>query len=422
MNKQKRTRIIVTILVAVISSMSLFANGESEQKEEKRELVVWQFRGCNLEDQITQWGEDNNVAIDLQVIDRNTMMTNLTTVLASGSGIPDVVTIGGPFIENFKKNSKHFNNFYDFGAKEVEADYLEWRLKQLKNQDGSFLMGLPTDIGPVALAYRLDIFENAGLPTDRDELSAMIKDYDDLLEIGKIIKDKTGIPMFNNLDAAFQSILGQNHKYFFNDNGDLILESSKEVAAAWDFCIEAHDAGLSANYKLWSSEWGAGLTNGDFATQLLPSWMAGSVKGNAPEAAGLWDIAVLPQSSNWGGSMIAIPSKSESPKLAYELVSWVLSPEQQLETFKSGGQFPTTVDNYSNDELLSFSNSYFNDAPFGKIFSESANNINAAYIGPDYEIIVKALIDALERVENGAETPEESFNNAVAEAQRLLDR
>ncbi len=422
MNRKRRNRIIVTVLVLIISSFSLFANGEVEKKEEKRELVVWQFRGCNLENQITKWGEDNNVKIDLQVIDRNTMMTNLTTVLASGSGIPDVVTIGGPFIEKFKKNSQHFNNFYDLGAKDIESDYLPWRLNQLKNEDGSFLMGLPTDVGPVALAYRVDIFEKAGLPTDRDELSSFIKDSNDLLKIGKIIKDKTGIPLFNNLDAVFQSLLGQNHKYFFNDNGDLILNSSEDVKKAWDFCIDAYNAGLSANYKLWSSEWGAGLNNGDFATQLLPSWMAGSIKGNAPDATGLWDIALLPQSSNWGGSMIAIPAKSKSPKLSYELVSWILSPEQQLETFKTGGQFPTTVANYSNEELLNYKDSYFNNAPFGEIFSESAKNIKAAYIGPDYEMIVQTLLDALARVEDGSQKPEESFNNAVLEAQRLLDR
>jgi cellobiose transport system substrate-binding protein len=422
MNRQKRIKFIVSVLVLILSSFSLFANGESEQKEEKRELLVWQFRGCNLENQITEWGETNDVKIDLQVIDRNTMMANLTTVLASGSGIPDVVVIGGPFIEKFKKNPQHFKNFYDLGAKDIEGDYLSWRLNQLKNEDGTFLMGLPTDVGPVALAYRVDIFEQAGLPTDRDELRELIQDSSDLLKIGKIIKDKTGIPLFNNLDAVFQSLLGQNQKYFFDENGELILTSSEDVKEAWDFCIDAHNAGLSANYKLWSSEWGAGLNNGDFAAQLLPSWMAGSVKGNAPDASGLWDLVTLPQSSNWGGSMISIPAKTKSPKLSYELVSWVLSPEQQLETFKTGGQFPTTVANYSNDELLNYKDPYFNNAPFGKIFSESAENIQAAYIGPDYEMIVQTLLDALSRVEDGSEQPQESFDNAVLEAQRLLDR
>lgn len=430
MKKTMKIRALVALSSLLLIPASIFASGNSEtsksvetKQSTDKKLVVWQATGCNLENQIKQWGKENDVEIDLQVLGQHDMMNNLNTVLAAGSGAPDVTTIGGPYIEHFKEHPQYWVNFLDMGVQSIEDDYLPWRLNQLYSKDKSFLIGLPTDIGPTALAYRPDIFAKAGLPTDRDELAKMINSWDDLLEIGKQIKEKTGIPMFNNLDAVMKAQLGQNQDYFFDDDNNLILESSPQVQKAWNFCIEANESGLSANYALWSAEWGAGLTNGAFATQLMPSWMAGMIKTNAPTAEGMWDITYLPDGgTNWGGSMIGIPASTPHKDLAYQLVTWLLSPQQQLVTFKNGGQFPTTVENYSTPELLNFKNEFFGDAPFGKIYANTAKNIKAYYMGKDYSPVVMSLTDALQRVEDGAQTPDESLKNTIDKLNRELNR
>lgn len=430
MKKTVKLRILVTLASLLFIPASIFANGSSETEKSvspkqstERKLIVWQATGCNLEDQIKQWGKENDVDIDLQVIGQHDMMNNLNTVLAAGSGAPDVTTIGGPYIEHFKEHPKYWFNFVDMGVKNIEDEYLPWRLDQLYSRDKSFLIGLPTDIGPTALAYRPDIFAKAGLPTDRDELAKMITSWDDLLTIGKQIKEKTGVPMFNNLDAVMKALLGQNQDYFFDKDNNLILDSSPQVQKAWKYCVKANESGLSANYALWSAEWGAGLTNGAFATQLMPSWMAGMIKTNAPESEGKWDITYLPEGgTNWGGSMIGIPASTQHRELAYQLVTWLLSPEQQLVTFKNGGQFPTTVSNYTNPELINFKNSFFGDAPFGEIYANTAKNIQAYYMGKDYSPVVVGLTDALQRVEDGTQTPDESLENAITKLDRELNR
>jgi len=103
-------------------------------------------------------------------------------------------------------------------------------------------------------------------------------------------------------------------------------------------------------------------------------------------------------------------------------MSWVLSPEQQLQTFKVGGQFPSTPPVYDSPELVNYTDPYFSDAPVGKIYSEAAVRIEGAYLGPDYQTVISGLIAAIGRVEEGQSTPSASFKEAVADITRQLSR
>jgi cellobiose transport system substrate-binding protein len=215
----------------------------------------------------------------------------------------------------------------------------------------------------------------------------------------------------------------QDQRNFFNESGELIIETSPQVKRVWDVAIRAHEAGISTGINLWSPEWGAALNNGGVAIQLMPAWMMGPLKGNAPDAEGLWDVTQLPESGgNWGGSMIGIPSQTKNEELAYELVTWLLSPEQQLRTFQISGQFPSTPPVYDSPELVGFTDPFFNNAPVGEIYTKAAVKIEGAYLVPNYQMVVTALTDALGRVEDGQMSPDESFKEAVAEIKRQMSR
>ena len=418
-------RLLPAIVVLLLAASGvLFAAGQTESNaaDEPQELIVWVFRGMNVESQVEEWGAEHDVAIEMQVTARDDMMNNLTTVLAAGSGAPDVAAVGGPFIERFKQNPSHWYDFLDFGAADLKSNYVEWRWNQMFNQDGSFMMGLPTDIGPMAMAYRRDVFEEAGLPTDRDEVAEVVSSWAEFIDVGIQVREETGNALVNDLGVLLEVLLGQDQRNFFDANDNLIVESSPQVDRAWRVAVEAHRAGISANTDLWTAEWGAGLQNGDIAVQLMPAWMMGAIRSNAPDADGLWDVTLLPEGGgNWGGSMIGIPTQSDRPELAYELVSWLLSPEQQLRTFQIGGQFPSTPPVYDSPELVGFTDPYFNDAPVGQIYSEAALQIEGAYLGPNYQIVVSELIAAVGRMEDG-QTPQESYEEAVAEIKRQLSR
>ncbi len=113
----------------------------------------------------------------------------LLTQLATGD-VPDIAAIEVGFMSKFKAQPENFKNLYDYGAKDIEANYLPWRWEQAVSADGSSVIGIPTDVGGMALCYRTDLFEAAGLPTDPAEVSALWPTWDDFIATGQKYVDR----------------------------------------------------------------------------------------------------------------------------------------------------------------------------------------------------------------------------------------
>src|SRR4028118_1139150 len=110
----------------------------------------------------------------------------LQTRLAANSGLADIQGIEVGFVADVAAN--HADSFVDFAAtanaEESLGHYYDWKVEQATTADGRVL-GLGTDAGPQAMCYRHDLFEQAGLPTDRAELATLWADWDGYLEAGR---------------------------------------------------------------------------------------------------------------------------------------------------------------------------------------------------------------------------------------------
>ena len=98
--------------------------------------------------------------------------------LAAGSGAADIVAIDEGFIVQFRSTPDKFVNLLDLGAADLKDSYLPWKWAASLSADGKTQIGLGTDVGGLAMCYRKDLFKAAGLPTDRDQVSAMWPDWD----------------------------------------------------------------------------------------------------------------------------------------------------------------------------------------------------------------------------------------------------
>ncbi|KKI93151.1 hypothetical protein WQ54_04625 [Bacillus sp. SA1-12] len=408
--------VIVCFTVIVWSSgCSQSSSGESSDNK----LTIWLWPGMGIEDQIQQYAKENGIEIEIQLAEFNDVHNNLTTALAAGSGAPDVAAIEVKGIAKYLDYPEHFYNLLDFKADEVSGDYFDWKWKQAMTPDGEAVIGLPTDIGPQAMAYRTDVFEEAGLPTDREEVAQLIQTWDDYLEIGEQIKEKTGKSMIDNASALYSVIEGQGKEKYYNENGQVIVSKNPQLKKAYDYTMQLIERDLSASFDGGSTEWGTGLTNGDFATVMMPAWQMVSVKANAPDAEGKWDLTQIPEGSgNQGGSFLTIPKQSDNPEEAYKLIKWLLSPEQQQVTFEEKGNFPSTPETYESEALQNFTDDYFNGAPVGKIYAEAAERVKPVIEGKNSINIEKIMTDAVVRVEDGLQHPEESWERAMDKLKR----
>lgn len=126
---------------------------EEAPSTEKIELSFWSLGTTNYEDLAKEYTKEHpNITFKFQnTSDQTAHHNNLTTALSAGSGAPDIFQLEIAFMERFINNQDKFYNLYDLGAKDVEGNYLEWKWKQATSVDGSFQLGLPTDIGPTVV-------------------------------------------------------------------------------------------------------------------------------------------------------------------------------------------------------------------------------------------------------------------------------
>jgi cellobiose transport system substrate-binding protein len=387
------------------------------------ELNFWVFGSAGYETLAEEYMKENpNIKIAINAGEMEDMHNNLFTSISAGNGAPDISMIEVSNIAKFMEASDRFYNLYDYGANDVKDSYLEWKWKQAESVDGSFQIGLPTDIGPTTMFYRTDVMEEAGLPTDPVELAAEIDTWDAYYETAKKIKETTGKPITDSPQLMFNAIRDQQQQQYFNENDELIMEDT--VKEAYDFTTKMIQEGLIGQNELWTPEWGSAMTDGSYATLIgAPAWMIANVKANAPDAGGKWSLTTIPEGAgNWGGSFLTIPKESEYPQEAYDFIEWLVSPENQLKSFHSNGLFPSAPEVYEDEAFLATTDEYFSGAETARTFAEAAESVQPVYMGINYSIVDSELVTALINVAVEGADPQAEWDAAVERITRQLER
>ena len=349
----------------------------------------------------------------------------LQTRLAANSGLADIQGIEVGFVADVAAN--HADSFVDFAAtanaEESLGHYYDWKVEQATTADGRVL-GLGTDAGPQAMCYRHDLFEQAGLPTDRAELATLWADWDGYLELGRRYEASPtkpeGSAWVDSPASVFSAAVYQGETAYDDEDGNPIPESSDGVQAAWEDASAAAAEGLTANLTQFGDEWNSAFANGAFATIACPAWMLSYISTQAgDEGAGTWDVAPLPGGAgNWGGSWLAVSETSEHKEEAIALVEWLTAPEQQVKRFTSLGYFPSSQEAAEDPVVSSATSEYFTGAPIGQLFAASAAAIRFTPIGPYDTQIQEAFTEALSTVGGGTD-PDDAFQAALAEIEQV---
>ena len=411
----RRTRRSWVTLTAGMAGVALVATGCSSGSDSASDtaseatgtepvtLSVATFNEFGYEDLFPEYEELNpNVTIEAKkAATSNEARDNLNTRLAAGSGASDIEAIEVDWLPEL---SQFADKFVDLSDPAVDGRWLDWKVAQATTPDG-VLIGYGTDIGPEGICYRADLFEEAGLPTDREEVKELLggdaATWDKYFEVGdQFVAADTGPGWFDSAGATYQGLINQvQNAYEDNDNNIIALENP-EVKAIYDQVLAA-SATQSAQVGQWTEDWNNAFQKDGFATMLCPGWMLGVIEGNAAGVEG-WDIAdVFPGGGgNWGGSFLTVPAMGENQAEAKKLANWLTAPEQQIKAFKAKGTFPSQVAALTDPELQSQTEEFFNDAPTGQILANRAEAVTVApYKGPNYFAINDAMQQALSRVD-----------------------
>lgn len=418
----RRTTTGAAILAA--SALALVGTGCSTPAPAEGEeitLTIATFNDFGYTDELLQEYMDmheNITIVHNKAATSNDARENMFTKLGAGSGLSDIEAIEVDWLAELMQYSDMFVPVTDPDTKDR---WIDWKTAAATDANGN-LIGYGTDIGPEGVCYRADLFEAAGLPSDRDEVAELLAgDWDRYFEVGRQYLAAGGEgAWFDSAGATYQGMVNQIQNAYEENDGTVIATTNPEVKATYEKVLEA-SADLSAHLGQWGDDWFAGLANGAYATMLCPGWMLGVISGNAPETKG-WDIAnVFPGGGgNWGGSYLTVPKQSAHPEEASALASWLTAPEQQLKAFANAGTFPSQVATYGSPELEGATNEYFNNAPVGSILTERSQAVTVSpFKGVKYFPINDAMQKALTRVEDGTQSIAESWQGFLDEVNSL---
>ncbi len=280
--------------------------------------------------------------VSLQYSDHHNRMT---TDLATGSGLPDVVAIDFKFIGKFM-GSNGFEDLYrpPYDALALRAAFVPYTLAQATNAKGE-LGALPADTGPGTFLYRADLVAKAGL-TEAD----FTRDWSSFIAAGVKLKAATGACILASstdvVEIVLRSDLPAGDGIYFDRHGKVLVGDARFVRA-FELGRAAHRAGIDAGTSMWTNEWVAGFRSGKIAGQMMGSWLAGHLKNwLAPDTAGKWRSAPLPGGvyASYGGSFYAIPRRAAHKLEAWQFIRFLTADRQsQLDALQQFGNFPALI-------------------------------------------------------------------------------
>ncbi|GFH75569.1 MULTISPECIES: extracellular solute-binding protein [Streptomyces] len=420
--RKPRTRVVAAISAVSALGLLVGCSGGGEgtgggRKDGKVTISmglygVMGFKEAGLLDKYME--ENPDVVVEAEIAgDEQTYYTALQTHLAAGSGLKDIQGIEIGRAKELVDTQK--DKFSDLSGVKGTDHFLPWKQSQVTAADDK-VIGLGTDIGPMAVCYRKDKFEEAGLPTDRDEVAKLWEgDWAKYVAVGESFKkgvkgDK--VAFMDSASGLFNAMIYGGPQQFYDKEGELVYADNPVVKDAWKLASKAATSDLTAKLRQFQPGWDPGLANGTFATAVCPAWMLAHISEKAGEAnKGKWDVAKAPKGANWGGSFLGVMENSPVKKEAQELVAWLTAPEQQAFLFQKQGSFPSSRTALESPEVAGTKSEYFNDAPIGEIFGAAAREVpEEQVLGRKDGTIKDIFSQGLTLIESQNKTPDDAWN------------
>ncbi len=361
------------------------------------ELTFWTW-APNMDKVVDLWNEQNpDIQVTVNKQDGgDPAVTKLLTAIKGGSGAPDVMQAEYQKIPTLVSADALADVSGEIGD-DVAGQFPEgvWNAVTLGSDA---VYAIPQDSGPMQFYYRADVFEELGLevPTTWDE-------YAQVAEAIHTADPSRYLGTFSAADAGwFTGLAQQAGASWWGIDGeawavDVDDEATLQVAEYWGGLVES---GVIDNKPMYTPEWNAALNDGGQVGWLSAIWAPGVLEGNAPDTAGLWRMAPMPQwdpadpaTGNWGGSATAVTSQSKHPAQAAEFVTWLNTSQEAVDALVTeAGIYPANTPAQAG--ALTEPPAFFADqADFWEIAAETAETASSFTYGPNVNVTYSAYND-----------------------------
>ena len=300
---------------------------------------------------------------------------------------------------------------------EAKDDYVDWAISQTSFGEEGAVYGIPMDIGPMALYYRKDLFDEAGI--------AVPTTWDEYYEAAQQIKaEGARIGDFpTDQPAWFTAMAWQNGASWFANDGDawtvsLTDDKTQQVADYWQKLID--EDLVNTTPGLSDVQWQA-LNTGKEWSIIGAAWTTKLLESSAPDTTGKWAVAPMPQweaggtaAGNWGGSTAVVFKDSEHPYEAAQFATWAFGDMEALTlNNKNGGQYPATIEGQESLPALTEGLPFYGDQKVWEVFAEASAGVDPSFQwGPTMTQTYSDLADGIGRAVNGDGTLADALQTA----------
>jgi len=414
-DKKMKSRILAATVASALAVLSAAAAASTT-------LTVACFTDLDriVKAALPQWNKlhpDINIKlVSLQVEDHHNSMT---TALAAGNHLPDVMAIDFGYIGSFSESTGLEDLLQaPYSAGQYKKQFVAYTYPQATNSRGS-LAAMPADIGPGTLFYRKDLMDRAGVKE-----ADLTKSWESYLDAGKKLKAATGAYLLARAgdlkDIYIRADLKDGEGIYFGDKGRVLVDSPRFVKA-FELAKAARVAGLDAGTVAWTSEWAEGFKRGKVATHMSGSWFSGHlVTWLAPDSKGSWRTANLPAGAlaSYGGSFYAIPKKAANKGEAWEFIRFMTTnKEVQLNSLREMYAFPALLEALA-DPMMEQPLAYFGGQKSRLQWRETAAKIPAIRVDK-YDPTANDIVNA--ELGNVLEQNKD-IKTALSDAKALIER
>lgn len=423
MKRRMKRVMAMALALAMTASAVLTGCGGSKKKAEDGEKVLtvwaWDVALMQLQEAAEVYQKDHpDVKFEFEEMGTDQIYKKLSTSLATGNGIADIIAIEGDVLVGYA--DKFPEGFLDVSDAVNTDEFLASKLAEVTYKDK--VHAFPWDAGPVGMFYRTDYFEQAGVnPED-------IQTWDDLIEAGKKIeaacKTPSGdpvkmIPVDPKKSSLYSLIRGEFGIGVFDEDGNPIVDDERSISAM-KMADKIYDSGVALNYNGWD-EYEQTVVNESVACIPEAVWMIGTIKDKGPQTEGKWSVMDIPKieggqySCSNGGSDLAINAKTDYPEEAKDFVKFAMTDTTlQASGFEKYGLYPSYIPSYE-EEVFQKGDAFFGEGNVYEIFIENGQKVADTPISPNAQEASDAIGVAVSKILLNGEDVEKTMKDLQKE-------
>lgn len=409
-------------------------NGTDQEKRLEGGITFWSWKYTmqSIESELSGFFQAYpGISVETHLLSHDDAYKKFLLANAANQGAPDVSTLSGYYIGQYVET----NALEDLT--ELIAPYRD-QIVESKWPDAikdDRIYAMPWDSGPVALFYRRDVFEQAGLPSDPESVSELLSTWDKYVEVGKLIKARTGIAMHTMaLDSAFgltrilEHMMAQQGTLYVDNEGKIAI-NGPEGLRALKLILRMKQENLLLDAESGSVPWEEALNNGQVATILEAVWMGGTLRDIARDSEGLWGVVKMPaweeggpRAAEGGGSYLGISKQSTNKEAAWAFIEHMLGNADTVNRmYRVADVFPSLKEAYENP-MYDEPQPFFDGQVTGRLYVELSEEAEPVYFSSDFKAAREIAVLEMYKAIKGYVTPEEALREMELKMQEKTKR